>query len=40
MSQEQKDNYHQTNDVPNKAILQDLIENSGDETTVQILKSY
>ena len=40
MNQEQKDDYHQTNDVPNKAILQDLIDNSGDEVTAQILKSY
>ena len=34
------EDYHQINDVANKAILQELIENSGDEVTAEILKCY
>ena len=35
-----EEDYHQINDVANKAILQELIENSGDEVTAEILKCY
>ena len=40
MSPSTEEDYHQINNVANKAILQELVENSGDEVTAEILKAY